>query len=41
MLEPGKEKEVWLKDLKYDVFGLGNRQYDHVNKVCLIYIAVI
>ncbi|VAH53024.1 unnamed protein product [Triticum turgidum subsp. durum] len=29
----GKEKEVWLKDFNYAVFGLGNRQYEHFNKV--------
>ncbi|KAG8064743.1 hypothetical protein GUJ93_ZPchr0004g40321 [Zizania palustris] len=31
--EHGKEREVWLKDLKYAVFGLGNRLHDHFNKV--------
>ena len=35
-LKQGKEKEVWLKDFNYAVFGLGNRQYEHFNKVCLI-----
>ena len=35
-LNQGKEKEVWLKDFNYAVFGLGNRQYEHFNKVCFI-----
>jgi sulfite reductase alpha subunit-like flavoprotein len=34
-LKQGKEKEAWLKDFNYAVFGLGNRQYEHFNKVCL------
>ncbi|KAM0857310.1 hypothetical protein ACQ4PT_048570 [Festuca glaucescens] len=32
----GKEKEAWLKDFNYAVFGLGNRQYEHFNKVAVM-----
>ncbi|XP_047069589.1 NADPH--cytochrome P450 reductase 1 [Lolium rigidum] len=32
----GKEKEAWLKDFNYAVFGLGNRQYEHFNKVAVV-----